>query len=222
MRIAFYVSGKSGRLKKYLQQASEAQIGSIVCVISDDEIEADLSLILEKYNIKASVKNYKDILSSSKEEKNLQLSDFIMKQLDENKIDYCISFGKHILKGELLSKYENRIINFHPSVLPLFPGMNAIDQAVMHGNTLLVGNTAHFIDEGVDSGPIIMQSVIPMRSFIDSDKDYDVVLDLQITMLNQLLDIIDKGALSVVEGVVKIEGADYNSSSIFPVWKIKE
>ena len=85
MRIAFYVSGKSGRLKKYFQQASEAQIGSIVCVISDDEIEADLSLILEKYNIKASVKNYKDILSASKEEKNLQLSDFIMKQLDENK-----------------------------------------------------------------------------------------------------------------------------------------
>lgn len=47
----------------------------------------------------------------------------------------------------------------------MFPGIKAIDQASDYGNVLLVGNTAHFIDSGVDTGPIIMQSVIPIMNF---------------------------------------------------------
>ena len=77
---------------------------------------------------------------------------------------------------------SNRIINFHPSLLPSFPGVKAVDQALAYG-TLVLGNTTHFIDEGVDTGPIIMQSILPRAAF----DAYDSVLDLQVPMLTQVI-----------------------------------
>lgn len=143
------------------------------------------------------------------------ISDFILEKLVEHGIDYCISFGSHILSGDLLKQYENKLINFHPAILPMFPGVKSIDQAVDHGNVLLVGNTAHFIDSGMDTGPIIMQSVIPLKAFRDT-KDYDIVLDLQIEMLNKLLKVLEGNRLHFVNGYPVIEGADYNRNMIFP------
>ena len=84
--------------------------------------------------------------------------------------------------GKLLEAYRNKIINFHPSLLPSYPGLNAIDKAI-EGNSLLLGNTAHFIDEKVDTGPIIMQSILPISLF----NHYEDVLSLQIPCYFRLL-----------------------------------
>ncbi|MCH5270272.1 MAG: hypothetical protein J1E83_05930 [Lachnospiraceae bacterium] len=115
----------------------------------------------------------------------------------------------------MLERYEYRLINFHPALLPLYPGSKAIDQAVKQGNTLLVGNTAHFIDSGMDTGTVIMQSVIPLQAFLDSN-DYDSVLDLQIDMLNKLIYILVNDRLEIINGRVHIQGADYARSAIYP------
>lgn len=98
--------------------------------------------------------------------KNLELSNNLLQVLREYEIDYCFSFGAHILKGKLLEEYENRIINFHPSLLPAYPGIKSIDRAIADKVNLL-GNTVHFIDAGMDTGPIIMQSVIPSVAFYE-------------------------------------------------------
>lgn len=97
----------------------------------------------------------------------------------------------------------------------MFPGVKSIDQAVNYGNVLLVGNTAHFIDAGMDTGKIIMQSVIPVKHFLDT-QDYDVVLDLQIEMLHKLIHVIDDNRLHVIYDRVIIDGADYSRNVIFP------
>lgn len=154
-------------------------------------------------------------MDGDRKKKNRLISDFILEKLTEYDIDYCFSFGSHILSGELLKSYENKLINFHPAILPMFPGRKSIDQAEEHGNILLVGNTAHFIDSGMDTGPIIMQSVIPLKSFSDTN-DYNIVLDLQIEMLNKLLNILESNRLHFVKGMPFIDGADYNKSMIFP------
>ena len=145
----------------------------------------------------------------------MQISNFILERLEKNTIDYMFSFGSHILSGELLERYSYKLINFHPAILPMFPGVKSIDQAVNYGNVLLVGNTAHFIDAGMDTGKIIMQSVIPVKHFLDT-QDYDVVLDLQIEMLNKLIRVIDDNRLRVINDKVIIDGADYSRNVIFP------
>ncbi len=66
-----------------------------------------------------------------------------------------------VLKGEFLQAFAGRIINIHPSLLPSFPGLEAWKQALAHG-VKVTGCTVHFVDAGVDSGPIIGQQTVPV------------------------------------------------------------
>jgi len=67
-----------------------------------------------------------------------------------------------IISPEFVKKYKNRIINIHPALLPAFPGLNAQKQAIDYGSKYS-GCTVHFVDSGVDTGPIILQSVVKIR-----------------------------------------------------------
>jgi phosphoribosylglycinamide formyltransferase-1 len=66
-----------------------------------------------------------------------------------------------ILSGHFIREYAQRIVNIHPSLLPSFPGLDAQHQALEHG-VKYSGCTAHFVEEGLDSGPIIAQAVVPV------------------------------------------------------------
>ena len=66
-----------------------------------------------------------------------------------------------LLSAALVGRFANRIINVHPALLPSFPGLDAVQQALDHG-VKITGVTVHFVDEGVDSGPIILQRPIPV------------------------------------------------------------
>lgn len=67
-----------------------------------------------------------------------------------------------VLKGEFLRAFEGRIVNIHPSLLPSFPGLEAWKQALEYG-VKVTGCTVHFVDAGVDSGPIVCQKAVPVR-----------------------------------------------------------
>lgn len=218
MNIAFYISGKSGRLSKYLNQISEESVKDIKLVFSDYMLEEPLKTVVSSNNISIIEKDYDSIPGNTNREKNLQLSNQMLSAFRDYSIDYCISFGTHILSGELIENYENKIINFHPAILPMFPGMYAMDKAKEFGNVLLVGNTAHFIDKGVDTGPIIMQSVTTMQAFL-VDNDYNVVLDQQIPMLNRILKALKKGDLEVIDNRVSIKNADYSINHFYPEYE---
>ena len=90
---------------------------------------------------------------------NLSLSNYLQRLLIQTDTDVLLSFGSRVLRGSLLRLYRNRILNFHPSLLPSFKGLNAIDQAVSHG-VGVVGNTVHVVQREIDSGQIILQSVM--------------------------------------------------------------
>lgn len=218
MKYGFYISGKSNRLKKFLNQDKSSAFKQINVVVSDSPVESQLKeLIINKHRIKLIEFDYSHLEGKTSIEKNLSFSNFLLESLCNSLVDYCFSFGSHILSGALLEKYKNRIINFHPALLPMFPGIKAIDQASAYGNVLLVGNTAHFIDSGVDTGPIIMQSVIPITNF-KKTHNYDLILDLQIQMLNSLIDIINNGDLIYSDDTVYIRNANYSMFNIYPMY----
>jgi phosphoribosylglycinamide formyltransferase 1 len=86
--------------------------------------------------------------------------------LREAKVDLIVLAGfMRVLKGDFLRAYENRIVNVHPSLLPSFPGLEAWKQALDRG-VKLTGCTVHFVDAGVDAGPIIGQQSVPV---LDND-----------------------------------------------------
>ena len=74
----------------------------------------------------------------------------------------CLAGFMRIISPEFVKKYKNRIINIHPALLPAFPGLDAQKQAIDYG-AKYSGCTVHFVDSGVDSGPIILQSIVKIR-----------------------------------------------------------
>jgi len=82
--------------------------------------------------------------------------------LREAKVDLIVLAGfMRVLKGDFLRAFEGRIVNIHPSLLPSFPGLEAWKQALEAG-VKVTGCTVHFVDAGVDSGPIIGQQTVPV------------------------------------------------------------
>jgi phosphoribosylglycinamide formyltransferase-1 len=82
--------------------------------------------------------------------------------LKQAKVDLVVLAGfMRVLKGEFLKSFEGRIVNIHPSLLPSFPGLEAWKQALDYG-VKVTGCTVHFVDAGVDAGPIIGQQSVPV------------------------------------------------------------
>jgi phosphoribosylglycinamide formyltransferase-1 len=77
----------------------------------------------------------------------------------------CLAGYMRLLSGAFVSKFPQRILNIHPSLLPAFPGLDAPHQALTHG-VKLTGCTVHFVDDGLDSGPILLQAPVPV---LDND-----------------------------------------------------
>lgn len=209
LNIAFYVSGKASRLRKIIEGDDRELMSSTRLVVSDSMKNIDLSVTLKGTGIFFNCFEYERL----KGDKKRNLSDKLLQLFQDHQIDYCFCFGDHILKGALLELYKNRIINFHPSILPSFKGRNAIDQAIREG-AILLGNTAHFLTEKLDGGPIIMQSVIHISKF--ESEGYDAVLDQQLVMVKQIFDWISNGKISIADNRVHIKNIDFKSQVFFP------
>lgn len=214
MNYAFYVSGNAGRLRNIVDNHLDV-LKQTKLVVTDSENVLDLTTLLKQDNIVLEYFNYKNEKNKLGKFTNEALSDFILEKFKTNKIDYCFCFGDHILKGNLLEQFKNKIINFHPSILPLFPGRNAIDQALECKNTILLGNTAHFIDSGIDTGTIIMQSIVNKSFFYKNG--YEGILNLQIPMLENIFQKLEKNELHIGEGKVSVENINesFNKTSFY-------
>ena len=82
--------------------------------------------------------------------------------LQEAEVDLVALAGfMRILKGEFLRAFAQRVVNIHPALLPAFPGLEAWKQALEYG-VKFTGATVHFVDQGVDTGPILAQQTVPV------------------------------------------------------------
>ena len=83
-------------------------------------------------------------------------------KLQEARVDLIVLAGfMRILKGDFLRAFQDRVVNIHPSLLPAFPGLEAWKQALDYG-VRVTGCTVHFVDQGIDTGPIIAQETVPV------------------------------------------------------------
>jgi len=208
MKFGFYVSDNAGRLKLFLQHKFE--IESIAFVLIDNMDNHDLGQICEQLEIPFYPYSYSELGLKFKEQ-NRFISAKLMELMELKGAEYCFVFGNRILEGDLLTKYQNKLINFHPSLLPAFKGVKSIDQA-LENKALLLGNSAHFIEEKVDSGSVIMQSLLPALQF----NGYDSVLDLQIPMLKQLIKWLKADRIILNNGRVEVKNASYKMDTFIP------
>ncbi len=110
----------------------------------------------------------------------------------------CLAGFMRIISPQFVRKYKNRILNIHPALLPSFSGLQAQEQAIKFG-AKYSGCTVHFVDEGVDSGPIIIQAVVKVK-----DKDTEESLSKRI--LTKEHEIYPQAVKLFAEGKIKVSG----------------
>ena len=114
-------------------------------------------------------------------------------------VDLIVLAGfMRVLKGEFLRKFEGRIVNVHPSLLPSFPGLEAWKQALDHG-VKVAGCTVHFVDAGVDSGAIIGQQAVPVL-----DRDTPETLHARIHTAEH--ELYPKCVAAIARGEISLTG----------------
>jgi phosphoribosylglycinamide formyltransferase 1 len=213
MKFCFYVSRKATRIKKIIQSLNDTNeirhlLSDIVFVFRDDEYDDELPRLCSQHKITFYQHRFSGL---KKEERSDILSQELLGLMKQENVDYLFVFGVRLLKGKLLQVYNHRIINFHPSLLPAFPGINAIDQTLNYGG-FLFGNTAHFIDESVDAGPVIMQNICVAHNTVSCES----ILDNQIFMLVQIMMWLKQDRVRVEGRRVSIDKAIYDLGPFVP------
>jgi len=119
--------------------------------------------------------------------------------LNEAQVDVvCLAGFMRVLGPYFVRAYPRRVLNIHPALLPAFPGLDAQKQALDHG-VKFTGCTVHLVDEGVDTGPIVCQAVVPVL-------DDDTVESLSARILKEEHRIYSEAIRLVVEDRVRVEG----------------
>lgn len=184
-----------------------AFVKDTVLMITEDEQSEEMQDLLNKANIKYVYLPFQS---------TFEFSESFLLLLKEYKIDYVFCNGRHILKGNILKYYKNKIVNFHGALLPRYKGRMQLDE-MLNEKEFLLGTSAIFIDEGVDTGPVIMEAVIPAEAFYK--RGYDIVLDTQMELMDQVYILLAENRIKIENGRVIIEGARYEKFGIFPeIW----
>ncbi|MFZ5754040.1 MAG: phosphoribosylglycinamide formyltransferase [Bacillota bacterium] len=156
LRLAVLASGRGSNLQALLDASERGQMNASVVVVISDKEKAQALERARKHGIPALWVNPRDF--SGKE--NFEAA--VLEVIKTYKVDYILLAGfMRILSPSFIRQAGIPILNIHPSLLPAFPGLNAQKQAIDYG-VRYSGCTVHFVDEGVDSGPIILQAVVPV------------------------------------------------------------
>ena len=115
----------------------------------------------------------------------------------------CLAGFMRILSPEFIKKFKNRILNIHPSILPAFPGLDAQRQAIESGVSHS-GCTVHFVDEGIDTGPILVQETVKIKNDDTEETLSKRILAKEHKAYPEAVRLIAEKKISVVGRKVKI------------------
>ncbi len=200
MNIAVFVSGGGTNLQALIdaQERGEIKNGRIVLVLASNEKAYALERA-KKAGIETAVVSRKSY--GSKEEYDKA----VLNVIDDKNIDLIVLAGFLSILGEtLVERYKNRIINIHPSLIPLFCGDGfygkKVHTAVLNSGVKVTGATAHFVNEITDGGAIILQKAVP----VEQGDNEDI---LQYRVMRQAeWEILPKAVSLFCEGRIKITG----------------
>ncbi len=200
LNIAVFVSGGGTNLQALIdaEERGEIKNGKITFVLASNSNAYALERA-KKAGIESTVVSRKEY--GSKEEYDKAILDV----LKDKNIDLIVLAGfLSILGEELVSKYRNRIINIHPSLIPMFCGDGfygkKVHTAVLNSGVKVTGATAHFVNEITDGGAIILQKAVPVEQ-----GDTEDILQYRVMRLAEW-EILPKAVSLFCEGRIKING----------------
>ena len=187
VKIGVLISGGGTNLQAIIDGCENKSInGEVRVVISNKE---------EAYGLERA-RNHKITAICEKDENK------IIEILKENEVELVILAGYlKIVSPKLVDEYRNKIINIHPSLIPSFCGKGyygeKVHQGVIDYGAKVTGATVHFVDEGADTGPIIMQKIVEVKQDDDAKKLAERVLEVEHEILTKSISMFCENKLTV-------------------------
>jgi phosphoribosylglycinamide formyltransferase 1 len=203
-KIAVLISGNGSNLQSIIDNIDN---GSLNC-----QIEAVISDKDGVYGLERANSHYIKTFSFDKKLYGQEISNEILKVV-QGKVDFIVLAGfLSVLTGELLRVFKDKIINIHPALIPSFCGskmygLKVHEKAIEYG-VKVSGCTVHFVDEGTDTGPIILQRIVPVL-YNDTAQDLQIrVLEKEHEALSEALRLIIDGRVKVIGRKVEVKGEE--------------
>lgn len=199
INLGVLVSGRGSNLQAMIDGIARGEIDAEIRIVASDTPKA---LAIERAK-KSKIKTF--VLDGEKMEKG-ELEDRIIKIFREEKVNLVVLAGfMRILSPTFISSFRYKIINIHPSLLPSFPGLEAQKQAVEYG-VKVSGCTVHYVDEGMDTGPIILQKEVFVKEEDTPETLADRILKEEHLLLPEAINLIAEDRLYIEGRIVKTRG----------------
>ena len=163
LKLAILISGRGSNMRAILRAIKKQNIPIVPTVVISNKPSARGLRIARGLDVKTEIVESKGF-QGSRWEYDQKIMGVLNKYgvMPKNSL-ICLAGFMRILSPEFIKKFKNRILNIHPSILPAFPGLDAQRQAIESGVSHS-GCTVHFVDEGVDTGPIIVQETVKIKN----------------------------------------------------------
>ena len=201
IKLGVLVSGRGSNLQAIIDNIEKGSLNAEIAVVISDQADAYALERARKHNIPA-------VHIDAKKYKTRDAYDVaLVGELKKRSADLvCLAGFMRIITPVLIKAFPDRILNIHPSLLPAFPGLHVQKKALDHG-VKFSGCTVHFVDEGMDTGPIIIQAVAPVLDNDTEDSLSERILKQEHKIYSRAIQLFAEGRLTVKNGRVFVAGA---------------
>ena len=191
-RLGILLSGRGSNFVAIADSIAAGRLDAEIAVVISNRADAAGAAAARERGLEVVVLPFEGM---AREAHDAQLA----ARLDQARVDLiCLAGYMRLLSAPLIRRYPLRVLNIHPSLLPAFPGLHAHQDALAHG-VKVSGCTVHFVDEGIDSGPIIQQAAVAVL-------DGDTEESLSARILKEEHRIYSEAIALVLSGKYRIEG----------------
>lgn len=191
-RLGILLSGRGSNFVAIADAIAAGKLDAEIAVVISNKLDAPGLKIARERGIDTAAYSPKGVPRD-------QFDDALIAELERHRVDLvCLAGYMRVLSSGFVRHFPNRILNIHPSLLPSFPGLDVQQAAIDHG-AKFSGCTVHFVDEGLDSGPIVKQAVVPV---LDSDDAHT----LAARILKEEHRIYSEAIALVLSGNIRIVG----------------
>lgn len=193
VKLGVLVSGSGSNLQAVIDRIEAGRLSAEIVLVVANEPGALGLARAERHGLKTAVINHRDYPARD------DFDRAVVRALQDHGVELVILAGfMRLITRTFLDAFPNRIMNIHPALLPAFPGTHVWQTALDHG-VKFSGCTVHFVDEGTDTGPIIIQAVVPVL-------DDDTADTLAARILKQEHRIYSRAIQLFAEGRLRVEG----------------
>jgi phosphoribosylglycinamide formyltransferase, formyltetrahydrofolate-dependent len=199
LKIAVLASGSGSNLQAIIDEIAAGLLPAELCLVISDKPDAYALQRAQKANVPTKILLPQDFASRADYDAQL------VQLLQAAKVEVVALAGyMRLVTPTLLNAFPQRVLNIHPALLPSFPGLHAQRQAFEYG-VKVAGCTVHFVDEGMDSGPIILQAPVPILDTDDADSLTARILEQEHIIYPLALRLLAEGKLHIVGRRVQID-----------------